>query len=66
MTEKEIEAIKILMPTAWDVWLDRMHESETGFLIDVILAHIPRELVLHTVAEIHNELLEGEDDEPVH
>ena len=66
MTEKEIEAVKMLMPRAWDVWLDRMHEAETGFLIDVILAHVPRETVLHTVIEIHNELIEGEDDEPIH
>lgn len=62
MTEKEVDAVKLLMPNAWNVWLDRLHEAETGFLIELILAHIPTHLVVRSVSEIHNELTEGEDD----
>lgn len=63
MTDKEVEAVKLLMPNAWNVWLDRMHESETGFLVDVILRHIPKHIVVRSVSDIHNEIIEGEDDD---
>lgn len=63
MTETEVDAIKVLMPNAWNVWLDRLHEAETGFLIDLIVKHTPKHLIVRSVSEIHNELMEGEDDE---
>jgi hypothetical protein len=55
MTEKELRYITMSHPTAVSIWLDRMHETSTVVLTDLVVNFMPAEELLDAVGKIKHE-----------
>ncbi len=54
MTDKELIKLKSEFPTALSVWYDNMHEMQTGMLIETLLVHMPRSVLLASLINIEH------------
>jgi len=54
MTDDELKKLKAEYPTALMVWYDNMHELPTGMLIETLLVHMPRSVLMASLMNIEH------------
>jgi hypothetical protein len=54
MTDLELKKLKTEFPTALTVWYDNMHEMQTGMLIETLLVHMPKSILMASLMNIEH------------
>lgn len=54
MTDLELKKLKSEFPTALTVWYDNMHEMQTGMLIETLLVHMPKSILMASLMNIEH------------
>jgi len=63
MTDVELKKLKTEFPTALTVWYDNMHEMQTGMLIETLLVHMPKSVLMASLMNIEHYIKQIREEE---